>query len=75
TYASAHVQDIEHTKQDSVFLDTRKDKFHQLALGHAWSIDRHWTIDIALQGAVNDSNIALYDYDRALLKGGLSYVY
>lgn len=74
-YATTYLQSVEHTRPDSIFMEVRRDRFYQLALGYTRALDRHWAIDIALMGTSNDSNIVLYDYDRVLLKGGLSYVY
>ncbi len=74
-YANLYYQYIEHTKQDSVFLTTRNDKYYQFSLGYTQALDQHWAFNVALLGVVNDSNIALYEYDRALIKGGLSYVF
>jgi tetratricopeptide (TPR) repeat protein len=74
-YASAYYQYAEYTETDTVFLTTRRDQFYQLAVGHTWILNRHWALDVALQDTVNNSNIALYSYDRVLAKGGLSYVY
>lgn len=74
-YATTYLQSVEHTRPDTIFMKVRRDRFYQLALGYTRALDRHWAIDIALLGTTNDSNIVLYDYDRVLLKGGLSYVY
>jgi tetratricopeptide (TPR) repeat protein len=74
-FANAFYQHVEHTAQDGVFLKTRKDQLFQLAVGHTWRASRNWRFTTSLQGLANDSNITLYDYDRILIKGGLSYVY
>ena len=69
----AVVQQTEHTAPDVVFAVTRRDTFYQLSAGLSWSATKRLNLSLNLDGFANDSNLALYEYDRSQVKGVMSY--
>lgn len=63
-YASAGVQNGDYSKVNYLFLRKRSDHLYDLKLGVDWHWDRLWTLRPQLGYSRNDSNIAIYGYDR-----------
>ncbi|MDO8264372.1 MAG: tetratricopeptide repeat protein [Gallionella sp.] len=63
-FASAGMQIGDYGKVNYLFLRQRKDRLYDLKLGAAWHWDKLWTLRPQLNYSRNDSNIAIYGYDR-----------
>lgn len=63
-YASAGMQVGDYSKTNYYFLRQRRDRLHDLRLGADWHWDRLWMLRTRLGYSRNDSNIAIYGYDR-----------
>ena len=63
-FARAGVQSSDYSKENYLFLRQRKDQLYDLKLGGDWHWDESWTLRPQLSYAKNDSNIAIYGYDR-----------
>lgn len=63
-FASAGVQAGEYDKVNYYFQRTRSDQLYDVTLGAAWQWRRQWTLRPQISYSGNDSNIAIYDYDR-----------
>lgn len=69
----AFLQDFEHPH--SVFEVNREDEIYQLMAGLRWQFRRYLTILANYRYSDANSNIAIYDYDRHLITGGVEYRY
>lgn len=63
-YARAGVQVGDYSKVNYLFLRKRNDHLHDLRLGADWHWDRLWMLRTQLGYSRNNSNIAIYGYDR-----------
>lgn len=63
-FASAGIQTSDYAKVNYRFLRQREDRLYDLKLGANWHWDKFWTLRPQLSYYRNDSNIAIYGYDR-----------
>ncbi|HEY0665656.1 MAG TPA: tetratricopeptide repeat protein [Gallionella sp.] len=63
-FAGAGMQTGDYDKTNYLFLRTRQDRFYDLNVGADWRWEKFWTLRPQLSYSRNDSNIAIYDYDR-----------
>ena len=63
-FASAGMQSGEYDKVNHLFLRKRKDRLYDIKLGANWHWDKLWTLRPQISYLRNDSNIAIYGYDR-----------
>lgn len=63
-FASAGMQTGDYDKINYLFLRKRKDRLYDLNVGADWQWSKYWTVRPQLNYSRNDSNIAIYDYDR-----------
>src|SRR3989338_2234013 len=63
-FASAGMQTGVYDKVNYLFLRQRKDRLYDLKLGANWHWSKLWTLRPQLNYSRNDSNIAIYGYDR-----------
>ena len=63
-FASAGIQIGDYDKVNYYFQRLRKDRLYDLKLGANWNWDKLWTLRPQLSYSRNDSNIAIYGYDR-----------
>lgn len=63
-FASIGGQFGDYTKSNVVFSRQRSDRQYDLSLGANWHRDELWSIRPQLSFSRNDSNIAIYGYDR-----------
>ncbi|MEO8332472.1 MAG: porin family protein [Gallionella sp.] len=63
-FASAGIQVGDYSKVNYYFLRQRSDRLSDLKLAADWHWDRQWTLRPQLSYYRNDSNIAIYSYDR-----------
>ncbi|HUX91530.1 MAG TPA: tetratricopeptide repeat protein [Gallionellaceae bacterium] len=63
-FINAGGQNSDYNKINHLFLRQRNDHLYDMALGASWRWDRLWTLRAQLSYSINDSNIAIYDYDR-----------
>jgi len=63
-YGSAGIQVGDYSKVNYYFLRQRSDRLYDLKLGADWHWGRLWTLRPQLSHSRNDSNIAIYGYDR-----------
>ena len=57
----------EYNKQDPLFLTTRHDNQYGLLLGATRYLTKEWSVTPQVAWTVNDSNVALNDYNRELV--------
>jgi tetratricopeptide (TPR) repeat protein len=57
----------EYNKQDPLFLTTRRDNQYGLLLGATRYLTKEWSVTPQVSWTVNDSNVALNDYNRELV--------
>lgn len=76
---SAHgavtVQQVEHAARDPTFNSIQQSEFYQAVTGIKWHLDKSWTANAQFEVVRNDSNIALYDYNRTQLSAGVEYAW
>lgn len=65
-FASAALEHRRYGGADPLFLTTRRDKQYDLRLGLKYEPYRYWSIVPSVAYTDNRSNIALYDYSRAI---------
>jgi len=63
-YATAAAQWSDYDVENFVFQATRQDRYYELALGLIWRFERDWSLRPQITYIRNQSNIAIYDYDR-----------
>jgi tetratricopeptide (TPR) repeat protein len=63
-FASAGIQTSDYDKVNYRFLRLREDRLYDLKLGANWHWDKLWALRPQLNYSRNDSNIAIYGYDR-----------
>jgi len=63
-FANAGVQLGDYGKINYLFLRQRHDRFYDLKFGAVWRWDKLWALRPQLSFFRNDSNIAIYSYDR-----------
>lgn len=63
-FASAGTQTGDYNKVNYLFLRKRKDSLYDLNVGANWHWGKLWTLRPQLSYSRNDSNIAIYDFDR-----------
>jgi len=63
-FASAGTQTDDYEKENSFFQRTRKDRLYDLNLGADWHWNKLWTLRPQVAYSKNDSNLAIYNYDR-----------
>lgn len=63
-FASAGIQTSDYDKVNYRFLRLREDRLYDLKLGANWQWDKLWALRPQLSYYRNDSNIAIYGYDR-----------
>ncbi len=63
-FAGAGIQVGDYNKTNYYFLRQRHDRLHDLAMGVSWQWDKVWTLRPQFSYTRNDSNIAIYGYDR-----------
>jgi outer membrane protein len=56
-----------------LFLQTREDQAWKASIDYQRSIDKQWTWLVQMMYLKNDSNLTLYDYQRALLSTAIQY--
>lgn len=54
-----------YSKQNVLFLTTRKDVLYDATVGVLWHLDKDWTVRPQMALTHNQSNISIYQYDRA----------
>lgn len=63
-FASAGMQTGVYDKVNYLFLRQRKDRLYDMKLGADWHWSKLWTLRPQLSYSRNESNIAIYDYNR-----------
>lgn len=63
-FASAGMQNGNFSRLNPLFLRQRNDRLQDAAVGTLWRRDKLWAMRAQLGYAKNDSNIAIYEYDR-----------
>ena len=63
-FASAGMQTGEYGKVNHLFLRKRQDRFYEARLGANFHWDKLWTLRPQISYQRNDSNIAIYGYER-----------
>ncbi len=63
-YANAGVQTSNYDKVNYNFLRERDDRLHDVKIGADWQWNKFWKLRPQLSYAKNNSNIALYTYNR-----------
>lgn len=63
-FASTGMQAGDYNKVNYYFLRQRNDRLFDLTMGANWHWDRLWTLRPQLNYSRNESNIAIYDYNR-----------
>lgn len=63
-FTSAGIQTSDYDKVNYRFLRLREDRLYDLKLGANWHWDKLWSLRPQLSYSRNDSNIAIYGYDR-----------
>lgn len=63
-FTSAAMQSGNFSKINPLFLRQRKDNLQDLIIGMHWRGDKLWALRTQLNYVKNNSNIAIYDYDR-----------
>lgn len=63
-FASAGMQAGDYNKVNYYFLRQRNDRLFDLTLGANWHWEKLWTLRPQLSYSRNESNIAIYDYNR-----------
>lgn len=63
-FAGAGMQVGDYNKTNYYFLRQRHDRLHDLTMGVSWQWDKVWTLRPQFSYTRNDSNIAIYGYDR-----------
>lgn len=63
-FVSAGMQIGDYDKVNYLFKRQRNDRLYDLALGANWHWDKLWTLRPQLSYSKNDSNIAIYGYNR-----------
>lgn len=58
-----------------VFMERREDDFYSASAELTWLLDRHWSVKGDVSTACNDSNISIYQYDRARGSVAIRYEY
>ena len=66
-FANTSYEVREYDKQDPAFLKTREDDQFDFSVGMRYLPIPGWTIRPQLSYLKNDSNISLFDFDRAVL--------
>ena len=61
------------TKLPAGPFEAREDFIHRLTAELTRPIGEHFEVSVAASGSFNDSNISVYDYDRAVVGAYLSY--
>lgn len=74
-YGALGAQAVRHADEHPVFADTREDGLTQAFLGWAWQAHRRVTLKTDLEYHRNASNLALYDYDRAVFRVGARWAF
>ena len=64
-FAGGAIEYRSYDSGDPVFLTTRKDTEYSLLIGARYTPARFWTVSPKLIWTFNDSNIDIYQYDRA----------
>ena len=62
---TAHVQRSEYRDSFNPVLPNRDDDYYYVGAGVTWQFHRNWKVRGSLGYTYNDSNIELFDYDRA----------
>lgn len=63
-FANAGIQFGDYNKENIYFQRLRKDRLFDLTAGANWHWEKLWTLRPQLNYSKNDSNIAIYGYDR-----------
>lgn len=63
-FASAGIQVGDYNKVNYYFLRQRNDRLHDLTMGANWHWNQQWTLRPQINYSSNNSNIAIYGYDR-----------
>lgn len=63
-FAGIGVQRGKYNKENLAFLSTRNDTLWDLNAGASWHLDKDWTVRPQLMMSRNQSNIAIYSFDR-----------
>ena len=58
-----------------LFLERREDDYYSASAELTWLLDRHWSVKGDVSAARNDSNISIYQYDRARGSVAVRYEY
>lgn len=69
------VQQVEHAARDPIFNSIQQSEFYQAVTGIKWQLDKSWTANAQIEVVRNDSNIALYDYNRTQVSAGVEYAW
>jgi len=63
-FAGIGVQRGKYNKENLAFLSTRNDTMWDWNAGASWHVDKDWTVRTQLTMTRNQSNIAIYSFDR-----------
>ncbi|GHC19067.1 tetratricopeptide repeat protein [Aidingimonas halophila] len=68
-------QRASHDDEEPLFADSRRDRLTQASLDWWWQLDDGWRLGSGVSHLVNESSIALYDYDRTRVQARVRYVW
>ena len=71
SFASLGLQRGRYDKQNVAFLTTRNDRQEDLSAGANWHFDKLWTVRPQVMLLRNNSNIAIYSYNRTVVSVAL----
>lgn len=74
-HGTVAVQQVEHAARDPTFNSFQQSEFYQAVTGVKWQLDKSWSANAQLEAVRNDSNIALYDYNRTQVSAGVEYAW
>ncbi len=64
-FGSFGIQEGDYKKENVAFVQERQDYQYDLSLGLNWKVAEQWSVKPQVSYNRNDSNIVIYDYDRA----------
>ena len=71
--AGLSYQESKYDGPDALLLVERRDKYYSLDAGIIYAVNRNWSVRGEYVFSSNDSNIALYEYDRHIIMAKLRY--
>lgn len=75
SFISTQFQYRKHRASDPVYAKKRKDKRLLFKIGHTLQVDKNWSVFAKADYTKNNSNLDLYDTDKAFVRVGVNYTF